>query len=153
MFKKIIIPILLLFLASCGYEARYSKKNIINYNFSISELTTDGNREVNIKLRERLINYIINKKGKSLILIISSDAEKVVTAKDTAGDPSSFKYTIIIDVEVMMGKNFKKNLQIVESFNYNNNTNKFNLKKYESEIISNLAETVVEKLIYRLSNI
>tara|TARA_B110000285_G_C14728382_1_gene425336 strand:+ start:41 stop:502 length:462 start_codon:yes stop_codon:yes gene_type:complete len=153
MFKKIIIPILLLFLSSCGYKAIHSKKNIVNYDFFISELTTNGNRDVNIKIREKLLSYNIIKQGKNLILKISSDAEKVVTAKDTSGDPTSFKYTIIIDIKVMMENDSETYYQIVESFKYNNNTNKFDLKRYEREIIKNLAETATQKLIYKLSNI
>jgi|TARA_B110000037_G_scaffold120572_1_gene137742 hypothetical protein len=153
MFKKIIIPILLLFLSSCGYEARHSKKNIVNYDFFINGLTTNGDRDINIKIREKLINYSLNKQGKELILKISSDAKKVATAKDTAGDPTSFKYTIILNIKVMMENDVETYLQIVESFNYNNNSNRFDLKRYEREIINNLAETAVQKLIYKLSNI
>ena len=153
MFKKITILILLLFLSSCGYEARYSKKNIVNYDFFISELTTNGNRDVNIKIREKLINYILNEQGKGLILKISSDTKKVVVTKDSAGDPTSFKYTVIIDIEVMMKNDLKTYYQIVERFNYNNSTNKFDLKRYERENINNLAEIVSQKLIYKLSSI
>ena len=57
------------------------------------------------------------------------------------------------EFKLIMKNNFKNNLQFVESFNYNNDTNKFSLKKYEREIINNLAETIAEKLIYKLSNI
>tara|TARA_B100000767_G_C19489066_1_gene419426 strand:- start:182 stop:643 length:462 start_codon:yes stop_codon:yes gene_type:complete len=153
MLKKIVIPILLLFLSSCGYEAIHSKQNIVNYNFFISELTTTGNRDVNIKIKEKLVNYILIKQGKDLILKISSSAERVVTAKDTAGDPTSFKYTIIIYTEVMTENDIEKNFQIVENFNYNNNTNRFDLKRYEKEIINNLAETAIQKLIFKLSSI
>ena len=153
MFKNILIPVILLFLSSCGYEAIHSKKNLEDYNFFISELTTKGNRDVNIKIREKLVNYVLKKQGKSLILKIYSEAEKVVVAKDTAGDPTSFKYTVVIDTEVMMGKDFETWYQIIESFNYNNNANKFDLKRYEREIIGNLAETASDKLIYKLSNI
>ena len=153
MFKKIVIPILLLFLSSCGYEAVYSKKNIVNYDFFISELTTDGNRDVNIKIKEKLINYLLIKEGKELILKIASSAKKVVTAKNTAGDPTSFKYTIIIKIKVMMENDLEANFEIVENFDYNNNANKFDLKRYEREIINNLAETATQKLIYKLSNI
>ena len=153
MLKKIIFPVLFLFLSSCGFEAIHSKKNIDNYNFFISELTTNGNRDVNIKIREKLTNYTLNELGKSLILKISSDAKKVVVTKDSAGDPTSFKYTVIIDTEVMMKNDLKTYYQIVESFNYNNTTNKFDLKRYEREIINNLAELVSQKLIYKLSSI
>ena len=70
-------------------------------------------------------------------------------AKDIAGDPTSFKIIIKINVEVIT----KNKFNIVESFNYNNIKNKFDLEQYEREIISNLAETATEKLIYKLSNI
>jgi len=40
-----------------------------------------------------------------------------------------------------------------ESFNYDNNSDKFNLKRYEREIKNNLTETISEKLIFKLSNI
>jgi len=76
-----------------------------------------------------------------------------VLTKDTTGDPTNFMSTIEINVEVMMENNLKNNLQIIESFNYNNDANKFNLKRYERKIINNLAVTATEKLIYKLSNI
>ena len=149
MLKKIIIPVLLLFLSSCGYEAIHSKKNFIYYDFSINKLTFVGDRKVNIKIKERLNNYTLNKQDKNFALKISSDTEKVVLAKDIAGDPTSFKIIVKINVEVIT----KNKFNIVESFNYNNITNKFDLEQYEREIIRNLAETAAEKLIYKLSNI
>ena len=153
MLKKTLIPILLLFLSSCGYEAIHSKKNSINYNFSLNELTFIGDRDVGLKIKEKINNYTLNKKDKNFSLEISSVKDKMVLAKDTAGDATSFRSTITVNIKVIMKNNFKNNLQFVESFNYNNDTNKFNLKKYEKEIINNLAETVAEKLIYKLSNI
>jgi len=153
MFKKILIPILLLFLSSCGYGAIHSKKNSINYDFSISKLTFTGNRKVNIKIKERLNSYTLNEKDRNFALKISSGTEKVVLAKDIAGDPTSFKFTIKINAEIIKNDNFKDKFNIVESFNYNNTANKFDLEQYEREIINNLAETATEKLIFKISNI
>ena len=65
----------------------------------------------------------------------------------------SFKNTISINVEVLMNNKLKNNFIIIESFNYNNISNKFDLKKYEVEIKNNLAETATDKLIFKLSNI
>ena len=152
MLKKIIVPILLLFLSSCGYEAIYSKKNRIDYDFSVSELTFTGDRDVNNKIKQRINNYTLDRKNKNFTLKISSDAEKVILVKDAAGNSTSFKSTLTVKIEIMMNNKFKNNLQIVESFNYDNNANKSDLKKYEKEIISNLAEIVAEKLLYNLSN-
>ena len=74
-------------------------------------------------------------------------------AKDSAGDSTSFKNTISIDVEVLVNNKFKNNFVILESFNYNNISNKFNLRQYEEEIKNNLAEIATDKLIFKLSNI
>ena len=153
MFQKKIILLLLLLLSSCGYEAIYSKKNSVNYNFSVSELSFVGDRTVNLKIKEKLNNYTRNKKDKDFILRTSSTSEKIILAKNTAGNATSFKNTISINVEVLMNNKFKNNFIILESFNYNNISNKFNLKKYEEEIKNNLAETASDKLIFKLSNV
>jgi len=153
MFQKKIILLLLLLLSSCGYEAIHSKKNSINYDFSISELSFVGDRSINIKIKEKLNNYTQSKKDKNFILRTSSTSEKIILAKNTAGDATSFKSTISINVEVLMNNKFKSNFIIIESFNYNNISDKFNLKKYEEEIKDNLAETASDKLIFKLSNI
>ena len=74
-------------------------------------------------------------------------------AKNTAGDATSFQNLITVNVEVSMNDEFKNKFIIEQKFNYNNNSNKFNLKKYEKDIKNNLAETATDKLIFKLSNI
>jgi hypothetical protein len=153
MYQKKIILLFLLLLSSCGYEAIYSKKNFLNYNFSISELSFVGDRRINLKIKERLSNYTRDKKDKDFILKVSSTSEKITLAKDTAGDTTTFKSKISIKVEVLMNNKIKNNFIILESFNYDNISNKFNLREYEEEIKNNLAETATDKLIFKLSNI
>ena len=151
--KKIFTLLLFLFLSSCGYEAIYSKKNSENYNFFISRLSFIGDRDINLRMKERLNNYTLNDKNKNFALKISNSSTKEVTAKNTLGDAVTFKNTIATNIEVSMNGEFKNNFVIIESFIYNNNSNRFNLKRYEKEIKNNLAETITDKLILKLSNI
>jgi hypothetical protein len=153
MFKRIVTLLLLIFISSCGYNAIYSKKNLVNSDFSISKLSFVGNRDVNLKLKEKLNSQTLIKKNKEFELQIFSIEKKEILAKNISGDPISFKTTIIIEVKVLMENKLKNNLQIVENFNYNNNDNKFNLKTYERQIRNNLANNATEKLIQKLSNI
>ena len=153
MLQRKIILLFLFLLSSCGYEAIHSKKNSVNYIFSVSELNFVGEKTVNLKIKEKLNNYTQGKKDKDFILSISSTSEKVTLAKNIAGDATSFKNTISINVEVLMNNKFKNNFIILESFNYNGVSSKFNLKQYEAEIKNNLAETASDKLIFKLSNI
>ena len=151
--KKIFTFILLIFLSSCGYEALYSTKNQINYDFSISELNFSGDREINLKIKEKLNNYILNKKNKKFKLKISSTSKKIIIAKNKTGDATKFKIEITINIEVLKNDSIKSNFVIIESFIYNNNSDKFALKSYEREIKNNLSNTTSNKLILRLSNI
>ena len=153
MLQRKIILLFLFLLSSCGYEAIHSKKNSVNYIFSISELSFVGERTVNQKIKQKLNNYTQNKKDKDFILRISSTSEKIILAKNVAGDATSFKNTVSINIKVLMNNKFENNFIITESFNYNNISNKFNLKKYEEEIKNNLAEAITDKLIFKLSNI
>ena len=153
MLKKTSLLILFLFICSCEYEPTHSKKNRVNYNFSISSLNFEGDRDINLKIKERLNNYTTNKRDKKFSLKITSSSQKTVLAKDISGDPTSFKSTIVVDIEVLLEDKFKNNLQVIESFNYNNNSNKFDLKKYEREIRNSLAKTASDKLIFKLSSI
>ena len=151
--KKKFLLLFLLFLSSCGYDAIYSKKNSTNYSFSISKLNFIGDRDVNLKMKERLNSYTLNKENKDFKIKISSTSSKTVAAKDTTGDATSFKNTLIINVEISTNDKLKNSFVMSESFNYNNNSDKFSLKRYEREIKNNLAETISEKLIFKLSNI
>ena len=151
--KKIFTFILLIFLSSCGYEAIYSVKNIKNYNFSISKLSFIGDREINLKIKQKLNNYTQEIKDINFILKITSTSEKIILAKDDAGDSTNFKIKTIVNIDVFNKEKLKSNFIITESFNYDNNSNKFELKNYEKEIKRNLADIITEKLIFKLANI
>jgi len=151
--KKILSLLIFLFLSSCGYEALYSTKNQINYDFSISELNFSGDREINLKLKEKLNNYTLNKKNNNFKLKVLSTSKKIIIAKNKAGDATKFKIEITINIEALKDDSIKSNFVIIESFVYNNNSDKFALKSYEKEIKNNLSNTTSNKLILRLTNI
>jgi hypothetical protein len=152
MLKKIII-ILFLFLSPCGYKAMYSNENNIKHDFSISKLTFTGDKNLNIRIKTKLNNYTLAEKDKNFILEISSSTKKITVAKNRAGNATSFKNTVKIDVRVQLENNSVKKLQIIQDFTYDSIENQFDLKKYEREIQNNLTETATDKLIIKLSNI
>ena len=151
--KKIFTFILLIFLSSCGYEAIYSVKNTKNYDFSISKLSFIGDREINLKIKQKLNNYTQEIKDINFILKITSTSEKIILIKNDAGDSTNFKIETIVNIDVFNKDKLKSNFIITESFSYDNNSNKFELKNYEKEIKRNLADIITEKLIFKLANI
>ena len=153
MLKKILIPVLLLFLSTCGYEAMYSEKNNAYSSFSISEITLDGENNVNIRIKSKLNNYTLVEKDKQFILKIKSSLEKITLAKNIAGDATKYRGVLKLGVQVVLENNLVNNLEIIESFDYDSIENTFDLKRYEREIQNTLANTAVDKLLYKLSNI
>ena len=63
----------------------HSKQNTINTDFSINQITFIGDREINLKIKEKLNNYILNQKDKTFTLKIYSTSEKMVLAKGKSG--------------------------------------------------------------------
>ena len=153
--KKIFAFLLFLFLSSCGYEAIYSVKNRTNYNFIISELDLIGDRQTNMQIKQRLNSYSnpSGLEGNKFSLEISSNSEKIITAKDASGDATKFKNKITVTVGVSVNGVRKTNFVITESFSYDNNSNTFELRAYENQIKSNLAGIAVDKIVSKLAQI
>jgi hypothetical protein len=153
--KKIFAFLLFIFLSSCGYEAVYSVKNRVNYSFSINELTLAGDRQVNLRIKQRLKKYTNpdTEKQKIFSLKISSKSEKIITAKDASGDAIKFKNELTINAQVFMNDEYRTNLVIIENFIYDNNSDTFELRAYENQIKNNLAGTAVDKILTKLANI
>ena len=153
MLKKISLLFLFLFFTSCGYEAMHSKKNRVNYNFSITEIKFTGDRDVNIKLKNNLSSYYLTKQKKKFRLSITSNNDKLVLVKDGKGNSTSFKNTLVVNIKIIDQNNNQRELNFEETFEYNNNINKIELRRYEKEIKNNLTKTIVNNLIFELSKI
>ena len=111
--KKIFTFILLIFLSSRGYEAIYSVKKIENYNFSISKLSFIGDREINLKLKQKLNNYTQETKDINFTLKITSTSEKIILVKNIAGDSTNFKINAIVNIDVFNKDKLKSNFIIM----------------------------------------
>ena len=154
MFKNTILITVLIFTMSCGYEALHSKKNRLKgNNFSINKINFIGDREINIKIKEKLSIYSNDIKDKHYNLDINSESLKTTIGKDVKGDPSIFNLSVKVIVILNQGDDTSKQLIFNENFKYDNNKDKFEIKRYEREIKQNLAETISNSLIDKLSNI
>ena len=153
MLKRVAIIFIFFLTTSCGYEIMHSKKKIINYDFSIKDITLTGDSYVNLKIKQKLNNYILNQKNKVFDVKINSTSNRTVLARNIKGDPTSFKNTIIINVKIMQKEKLKKTLQLKKELKYDNKLNKFDLNRYERELKSSLTTTMMDELIFKLSNI
>ena len=154
MIKKIVMMIVLILTTSCGYEAIYSKKNLIKYSdFSINELNLSGDRIANQKIKELLYNYSNLKKKQNFDLNLVTSFTKNIIGKNAKGDTTLYNLEIILDVQAINRSNDKTiNLKFSENIKYNVNQDRFALKKKEIEIKQNLSEITIQQLLNRLIN-
>ena len=149
--KKIVIIISFLLLLSCGYKPIFSSNNA---NFSITEIKLFGKINIGSKIKKNL-NIYKNAENKSIFysLKINTDQKKNVISKDAKGDPKILEMQITVDLTILENNKIKNKKNFKESFNYNNSTNKFDLKQYEENIEDNLIKKIITKITLYLYSI
>ena len=138
-FYKVII--ILIFLTSCGYQPILSNK--VN-NLSFEDLNASGNKKISLRILNNLnINKDINVKK---TLDVLSKYQRVISSKNKKGNPEIFN--IILDVKISVKSNgtLVDEKNFYESVNFNNEKNKFNLKKKENNLKSNLINKVSQDI-------
>ena len=152
MFKNFFLIILLVLTTSCGYDTIHSKSKKSNYDFSIEKVDFKGDREINIKIKQNLNNYISKKEIKNYALKIKSKSTKKVVARDSKGNPSIYNLEVQVLVKIMEKNTIKEKIQLSKNYSYDYNIDTFELRRYEKKIKINLTETITKSLIFKLSN-
>ena len=152
MIKKISLAVLfLIFLNGCNYQPIYSSKNV---KFSIGEFQSTGNNKINKLLIKKLEIYKNDSLDvKKYNLNIDSKVNKNISAKDKKGNPTTFTLKIAFKIEIVNSLGEKKLIEFEEHTSYENNDNKFELKKYENSIKKNMIESINENIILYLQNL
>jgi len=153
--KKIILISTFLLIVGCGFEPIYSTKNInTNYEFTINNIGFSGVNSINKKLKNRLRNFInIEEKPIKYDLIIESSSSKNITSKNQKGNAEMYFTEIVVKVDVLSNDSLKNKTTFKENFEYENKSNKYELKKYEKTIETNLVSKISEDIIKYLYSI
>ena len=149
--KKIVLVLIFLTLNNCGFTPLYSSKNS-NYNVISIEKNINNN----------LTNYIHN----SISVLSNENSEKnfkinfdlvediAVILKNSKGDPKKNRLTITVDLSIFsQDQSLISVKEFSESFEYNIQDNKFNLKQYEKNIKLNLVEDITQQILVFLASI
>ena len=151
MIKKnfILLIIFIFFLNGCGYSPVFSKKT----NFSIIELAVSGDKKINKIIINSLNNYKGSEAERSFLVIINNKLDKQISSKDSKGNPKTFKINVTSKIKVKNSNGEIYETMFSKSINYDNKSNKFDLKKYEDEIIKNFGNKISEEIIIYLQSI
>jgi hypothetical protein len=149
--KKIITILLtFLFLTSCGYTPMYSKKN---FDFKLKDITIPKSDRLNSKVQKRLLNFSNQESQKVISLKVAAQRKINVLTKNSKGDPSRYEMIIDVKLDAAHGQSQNISQSFQERFNYNANSNKFELKQYEKEIEDLLINKTIDLIIIYLSKI
>ena len=142
--------ILLFFIYGCGYSPIFSNKNS---NFSIYELSVSGNSKLNKIINGRLDNYKGSDNQKKFSLTIETYLNKEVASRDSKGNPKTYRINLESNISIKDLNGNIRNKSFSKSVDYNNKSNKSDLKKYENETSKNLAEKISDEIIIYLQSI
>ena len=150
--KSIVLVIIFsALLASCGFKSIYSSKNS---NFEVIEIVNQ-NENKNSFLIEKMIMAISNNEAKKKLKLEMDYQQGTTTIlKDSKGDPSKNKLLIKVNLNVKdQDDKFLINKVFTEEFNYNVQTNKFEMSQYVENISENLNKEISNDIIFLLATL
>ena len=145
MIKNIKYILIFLFLLSCGYSPIYQTKQKINFKLDIIEYS--GDKEIGREITKGLKKF---KEGKNLNIFdvnLNINKKETIVTKDKKGDPSSFKTTIQVNLDLINQTNLKViNKKFIEEITYDSMENKFELNQYKSKLEKNMVFKIIQDI-------
>mgnify|MGYP001322413731 CR=1 FL=1 len=143
--NKIIKIFFIIFLLNgCGYQPILLKKN---YDFSFTKIELNGDLVINEIIKNYLSERINIKAIKKYNLYISSIKNKEIVSSNKKGDPTIYKLNIIVDYNLSKNGEIIFRNKILKQTTYNNINDKFELLKYEENIVKNLSERFADDIL------
>tara|TARA_B100000963_G_scaffold113716_1_gene98977 strand:+ start:3343 stop:3801 length:459 start_codon:yes stop_codon:yes gene_type:complete len=149
--NKIIKIFFVVFLLSgCGYQPILLKKD---YDFSFNKIELEGDLVINKIMENYLLDRIKNEGTKKLDLYILSKKNKEIVSSNKKGDPTIYKLNIIVDYYLVQNEIIIFKNKILKQSTYNNINDKFELLKYEENIVKNLSERFADDILISATGI
>ena len=143
--NKIIKIFFIIFLISgCGYQPTLLKKNIY---LKFDKIESEGDAKINIIVKNYLLERSNNENVNKFELYISSMKDKKIVSSNKKGDPTIYKLNITVDYILQKNGEIILNNKILKKATYNNINDKFELMKYEENIVKNLSESVANDIL------
>ncbi len=147
----ISIIVVSLILTNCGFKPIYSSKNS---KFEIIEII-NKNENKNSFAIEKIILSLSNKDSSNKLKLEMDYKHSVTTIlKDSKGDPSKKKLSIVVNLKVKNEKNnVITNKSFNEEFSFNVQSDKFGMSQYEDNITNNLNNKISSDIIFLLGTL
>ena len=138
-------------LTNCGFNPIYSSKNT---NFEIIEITNNNKNKNSFAIEKMVMSLSNEDASKKLKLEINYKNLISTVLKDSKGDPSKKKISIIVSLKIKDEKNnVLTNKSFQEEFSYDVQSDKFGMSQYEENITDNLNNKISNDIIFLLGTL
>lgn len=146
--KILLILVSILVIYSCSYEPVLTNKK---YDFKLQNIFSENKNKINTTL----INYLLEKNKvsseNSYDLYFTLKDEKEIVSSNEKGDPTIFKIKIRLNYSLKQNEKTILTNKIIKEVNYNNIDDKFELLKYEENILNNLIENISNEILMSIT--
>ena len=148
--KFLLVFITLFIISSCSYKPILtSKKN----DFTLENINSDTKSKINIAIKKNLLDMSGNSENNKYDLNFSTKNVKEIVSSNENGDPTIYKIKIILNYSLSQNNQILLTNKIVKQVNYNNINDKFELLKYEENILNSLLKNISQEILTTITNL
>ncbi len=145
MIKNIKYSLIFLFLLSCGYSPIYQTNQKINFKLDI--INYSGDKEIGREIVKGLEKFKEEENLNIFNAKLDIKKRESIATKDKKGDPSSFKTTIEVDLNLINQTNSKViKRKFIEEITYDSMENKFELNQYKNKLEKNMVFKIIQDI-------
>ena len=137
-------------LSGCAYEPVLIKKN---YNFYFTEMESEGQKEINKVIKQTFTENTKKESVNNYQIFFSSKLSKDIVASNKKGDPTIYKINISLNYKLKNDNAIIFENEILKQVTFNNIDDKFELLKYEENIVENLSKRFAEDILVSVATL
>ena len=145
-FFKLIFTLFLFY--GCSYQPILVNKN---YNFSFNNIETIGEKKINNYIKNKLNNR--SSGGVKFDIFIVTKKNKEIISSDQKGDPLVFELTVDLNYNVKKDEKEVLSKSLKKKMSYNNIKDKFELSKYEENILKNISDNISDEILLTINKL
>ena len=146
---KILTLIFFIIVTGCGFKAvNLSETN----NFSISEITSTGDKKINYIIKNKLISNTNNDSIERLKLTIDSVKTKTIKERNIKNEITKYKVSVAVLVNVnSINKDTSNKISITEDGEYNVDLQNATNRNKEKNLIKSLSQKITNKILNEIN--
>ena len=150
MSRLIKLFFVLFVLSGCAYEPVLLKKN---YNFYFTKVESEGEKEINKVIKQTFTENTKIESINNFEIFFSSKLNKDIVASNKKGDPTIYKINISLNYKLKNDNAIIFENEILKQVTFNNIDDKFELLKYEENIVENLSKKFAEDILISVATL